>query len=368
MNTNHRHPQPPRPDERERRELAALLPPPTVPDLARDRELLLKEDLMRKTHPASPDSGTQATRPAARPRRWAWVAVPVAACALAGGLVAANLGGGSDDTPVASPTSQPAPGVPAPNPAVQLLTQVAHAAAGNPQPTVRADQFVYVESKVAYAAQSADGGPATVPQAHTRRVWLSADGSRPGLIREDGKPDSTTGDQTGQVFTLEGPGATPKPSTLTTPPSITNPTHQYVASLPTDPDTLLQRVYAETKGQGQDPDQRAFTAIGDLLTETWAPPQVTAALYQAAAKIPGVTVVESATDAAGREGIAVARTAHNEQTQWIFDRKTNTFLGDRTILTAPTDAGPTGTVLGTSAILTKAAVSKAGETPKQPTT
>lgn len=207
---------------------------------------------------------------------------------------------------------------------------------------VRADQFVYIESKVAYAAQSAGGGPVTMPPVHRRQVWLSADGSRPGLLREAGGPDTPLGTD-GPVETLDGPGATPRPSTLNaSEPSISNPTHAYVASLPTDPDTLMELIRDETRGEGQDPDQRAFTAIGELLAETWAPPKVGAALYRAAAKIPGVTVVHAADDATGREGVAVARTAHGEQTQWIFDRTTYAFLGERTVLAEAGDMRPGG--------------------------
>ncbi|MFV2117565.1 hypothetical protein ACE14D_03610, partial [Streptomyces sp. Act-28] len=68
-------------------------------------------------------------------------------------------------------------------------------------------------------------------------------------------------------------------------------------------------------------------------------------------------------DAAGREGVAVARTAHGRQTQWVFDRTTYAFLGERTVLTEDGDAGPAGTVVGTSAVLVKAAVDRVGETP-----
>ncbi|WP_259316500.1 CU044_5270 family protein [Kitasatospora xanthocidica] len=146
-------------------------------------------------------------------------------------------------------------------------------------------------------------------------------------------------------------------------PSVGEPTHAFVAALPTDPDALLRLIREQTRGQGQDPDQRAFTAIGDLLAETWAPPQVGAALYRAAERIPGVTVVASAVDAAGREGVAVARTAYGRQTQWVFDRSTYAFLGERTVLAEDGEAGPAGTVVGTSAVLARAAADRVGELP-----
>ncbi|MFJ1823300.1 CU044_5270 family protein [Streptomyces sp. NPDC087532] len=352
-----------RSEETEGPGLTALLPPPSVPGLDPDRELLLKEALLREAAVAAPRGGL--TPRAARPRRrLVRVMVPAVACALAvGGVVVVNL----VDAPGRGTTAAPGDRTPGTSEAAQLLDRIALAAAGEKQPTVRADQFVYIESKVAFAGQSAGGGKVITPPAHTRQVWLSADGSRPGLLREEGEPDSSLGGDA-PVYDLDRRGAAPRPRTAhKEAASISDPTHEYVASLPTDPDALLKLIRDETHGQGQDPDQRAFTAIGDLLAETWAPPQVGAALYKAAAKIPGVTVIDAATDAAGREGVAVARTAHGQQTQWIFDRTTYAFLGERTVLTESGDAGPAGTVVGTSAVLTRAAVDRTGETPA-PTT
>ncbi|MFF9507415.1 CU044_5270 family protein [Streptomyces sp. NPDC014724] len=348
-----------RSEETEGPGLTALLPPPSVPGLDPDRELLLKEALLREAAIAEPRGGL--TPRASRPRRrLVRVMVPAVACALAvGGVVVVNL----PDAPGHGTTAVPGGRTPGTSKAAQLLDHIALAAAGEKQPTVRADQFVYIESKVAFAGQGAGGGKVTTPSAHTRQVWLSADGSRPGLLREEGEPDSSLGGDA-PVYDLDRRGATPRPRTAHKKgASISDPTHAYVASLPTDPDALLKLIRDETHGQGQDPDQRAFTAIGDLLAETWAPPQVGAALYKAAAKIPGVTVIDAATDAAGREGVAVARTAHGQQTQWVFDRTTYAFLGERTVLTESGDAGPAGTVVGTSAVLTRAAVDRTGETP-----
>ncbi|MEH6374884.1 CU044_5270 family protein [Streptomyces sp. KLMMK] len=385
-----------------------LLSPPPVPGLDPDRELLLKEALLRQAAAEEP-RGSLAARAAVAartsrlrpPRRLIVRAmVPAVACALAvGGVVAVNLA----DTPGRGAPTVPgddaarAPEAARAARAARLLDRIALAAASAKQPVVRADQFVYVESKVAYAAQSAAGGAVTMAPVHTRQVWLSADGSRPGLLREEGRPDTPLGTDDAPVYALDGPGATPRPTTLRKRPSIGDPTHQYVASLPTDPDALLKLIRDETRGQDRnpgpdrspytgsspdpspasnpslspspasasDPDQRAFAAIGDLLAETWAPPEVSAALYKAAAKIPGVTVVDAARDAAGRAGVAVARTAHGQQTQWVFDRSTYAFLGERTVLTEARDAGPAGTVVGASAVLTKAAADRAGEIPAE---
>ncbi|WP_323447032.1 CU044_5270 family protein [Streptomyces yaizuensis] len=349
-------------DDGELRELGGLLPPPPVPGLAPDRELMLREAVLRKAAATVPP-GAPGRREARAPRRRLFtVLVPALACSLAvGGVLVLDLDAPDRSAREAAPVAGDS--TPGAHPAARLLDRVALAAAERSRPAVRADQFVYVESRVAHTAQNAGGGAAVLEPVRTRRIWLSADGSRPGLLREEGRPDTVLGDGP-PVHVVDGPGATPRPvHPRPERPSVTAPTHRYVASLPTDPGALLRLIREETRGQGQHPDQRAFTAIGELLTETWAPPEVSAALYRAAARIPGVTVIPSATDASGRTGVAVARTAYGQQTQWIFDRTTYAFLGERTVLTESGAAGPAGTVVGTSAVLTTAAVDRAGRTP-----
>ncbi|MFG2357473.1 CU044_5270 family protein [Streptomyces sp. NPDC048521] len=82
----------------------------------------------------------------------------------------------------------------------------------------------------------------------------------------------------------------------------------------------MRRGARETKGKGNSPDQQAFTTVGDLLDEQLVPAKLNAALYRAAAKIPGVVVVEHVKDATGREGIALAHVDQQsgDRTEWIF--------------------------------------------------
>ncbi|MFE0654309.1 CU044_5270 family protein [Streptomyces sp. NPDC059534] len=349
-------------DDLLRAELAELLPPPPVPDLTVERNGHMRYALLRTALDAGDGAEARAGGGARAPRRGfraGWIAAPAVACAVVAGVVVLAPG----ERPAGSP-GRVTVGQSASPDAVRVLSGAALAAAAAPVPDARPGGYVYVKSLVAFAGRSAAGGTATLPAAHRREVWLSVDGSRPGLLREAGAADTPLGGAEPPVYELDHRGAEPRESTAAAaPPSVTNPTHAYVATLPTDPEVLLRLVQDGTRAGGGDADQRAFTAIGTLLAETWAPPKVTAALYEAAARIPGVTVLPSATDAAGREGVAVARTAHGEQTQWIFDRTTSAFLGERTVLTETTSAGAAGTVLGVSAVLAKAAAPAPGELP-----
>lgn len=340
------NPKPPRPTLAEREEMARLLPAPTERDLPGRRHQLLKDHLMREIqHNAA--VGTATSRPRPR-RRWAFAAVPLAAGATA---VALATGGLLDHHPVPGPdaaaTSGPSRGAATATPAAVLLDRIATVAASKTAPAVRDDQYIHITSTVAFSGQDAQNPVMRLDKPHQRQIWLSVDGSRPGLLRENG-----------EELKLDAQGAGTDRA-----PSLNAPTYRYLESLPTDPGALLKKIYDETKGAGPGPDQEAFVTIGDLLREQLAPPKVSAALYKAAAKIPGVTVVGDAVDAAGRHGIAVARTHEGERTEWIFDKQTLEFLGERSVMVEDTARAKSGQVTATTAVMSRSVTDKPGETP-----
>jgi hypothetical protein len=131
------------------------------------------------------------------------------------------------------------------------------------------------------------------------------------------------------------------------------------SAVPPDPDGLLAAVYRLV----EDPDcapvpvgdtvqDRAFMVIDGML-QTLMPAKVRAALYKALAKIPGVTVTQGATDAAGRRGVAFSRAAAIEgpgSSGWlrleiIVDPGTHHYLGARHVVTRDhvTPGTPSGT-------------------------
>ncbi|MFJ9653983.1 hypothetical protein [Streptomyces microflavus] len=92
------------------------------------------------------------------------------------------------------------------------------------------------------------------------------------------------------------------------------------------------------------------------------PPDTTAALYRAAALIPGVDIVPDAVDAAGRHGVAVARTHDGERIEWIFDESTVRLLDERTVLVEDNAWGKAGTVVTSVALIDSGIVDEAGQT------
>lgn len=179
----------------------------------------------------------------------------------------------------------------------------------------RNDQFIHSKYVVANTKYGAPG------QMLHSESWISADGSKVGWSTGD----SGTGGQESYALQAIGQGG------------LDSPTYAYLATLPTDPDALLAMVRKSVTGKAaklgdkvQDPDQMAFEALGGLIHQSSVlPPKLGAAVYRAAAKIPGVTLVPNATDAAGRKGLGVARTqkATSIQAEWIFEPGKFGYLG-----------------------------------------
>jgi hypothetical protein len=305
--------------EPERSELAALLPPPAHPQWDAGRQDRLKNNLMREIRPAAP-----------RSRRWALVAAPTAVVMLAAAVTAGVVLRRPENPPAGSSVQV----VGADGNAVAFLNRVALVAGAQPPSEIRPDQFVYIKSRVAWTSQNAMGGPRTLDPVHDREIWIPESGST-GLIHERG-----------ETFGAEG-----------------GPSNGQTADLPSDPDALLKKIYRDTRGQGNTPDQQAFTTIGDILRESILAPKVTAALYRAAGKIPGVVLVPDSVDAVGRHGVAVARVEFGERTEWIFGKTSLEYLGERSYLVEDTDGGKAGMLTGTTAVTARAVVDKMGERP-----
>ncbi|MGP4046313.1 CU044_5270 family protein [Streptomyces sp. 2A115] len=352
----------------------------TARDLPPGRHQFHRERLMAQIHEIQQEERTAgaegaATAPAST-RRFRLprpaIALPALAAALAGVVVAgvaisdgggARDGGGAGDgggvatgpaltTQIGAATTK---GVP------QLLDRISLAAGEGAHPTVKPGQYIYIESRTADTFLKTVDDKTTLAshELHRRQIWNSPDGTKGWLI-DPAVNDSPEGE------TLSLPdeqGNIPEGG-------INNPTYDYLAKLTTDPDELLATIYKETKGQGNSPDQQAFTTIGDLLGETYPPAELYSALFKTAAKIPGVVVVQDAVDAAGRHGVAVARLdeTSGQREEWIFDKQTNVFLGERVVQVRQNSGTEAlmkpGTVTFTSAIINRAVVDGMKQTPQ----
>lgn len=311
-------------------ELARLLPPvPGDRDVPSTPYLHHKDRLMQLIDNDATDAADQnpAPAPKARPRllRPALL-MPAAALALAGALAVTFTGGGASGGTTARPHET----------ATVLLDRLAGTAAKSDVRPVRQDQFVYVKSVGAGAEMEENGASKLDPRSESE-VWKSQQVKRIHKIGESYENGSYS-----NSYELGG-----------SPAGIGRPTYQWLASLPTDPDVLLKELYRMTEVEdGQEKAQAVFEQIGRLLGDVM-PPENAAALYKAVAKIPGVTRQEDAVDAAGRHGFGIARVDKRTwvANEWIFDRDSLAYLGEREYRTKDFAAGKKGDVLAEYALL-----------------
>jgi hypothetical protein len=226
-----------------------------------------------------------------------WVAVAGIAAAVTAGVVTLTTTPRWDDAPPASAA------------AADVLDRAAAAARSAPEVRPRPDQFLYVRS--AYR----DG---------VYEAWLTVDGTQDGRIRPVGsEPVPIAGCRGGLAPVYRGtqriPGATE--------PCVPDPA--YLPGLPTTADDMLGYLRRSTDGANRD------DSTNDMAKQVWflaelklLRPAARAALFEAAKRIPGVTIVPDATDGAGRPGIGVAWTHEGgPPVMLVFDRTTYRLLG-----------------------------------------
>lgn len=320
-------------------DLARLLSADPAPDLPADRLQILKEHLMLEYQRAARNQVRTSKRRRTRRPLIAALGAGAVLTAVAATAIALVLSGG-----------QPAPASPA---AVELLAKVANVAARQPAPPVSNSEFMYVRSAVAYAMYTDGSKVPTMQPLHERQIWRPvANICDWGLVIEEGQRTS-----------LAPPPDLRPPSADCGPGNLGNDTYRLLQSLPTDPRTLLNLIYA-FDGPGaatQEPgkDGAAFNTIGNLVRDSILPPETAAALYRATALIPGVTFIGQVTDVEDQPGIAIAWTDNRDRYEWIFDPATLQYIGERDFDMS------TGTplVTGNAAVLQRAFVGKAGQLP-----
>ncbi|MGW1073906.1 CU044_5270 family protein [Streptomyces sp. NPDC002537] len=335
-------------------EFDVLLPAPGDPQLSPARQTLLKEHLMDEIQRTAPAPRRSFSLPRTRRARIAWFALPMATAVAAGAVALGPMGlGHSSDKGVQAGRAFTSADAVAPT--VVTLTpgtteglsaaadHIALAAAKQTPLAPGKNQYLYVESKVSFLqSEESDGEQKNwIPPLHQRQIWLSPDGTK-GYIYE---PDN------GTVVNFDD--------------SSNDKRHSYegMKALPTDPDALLKRLYQGGKPGDPEGDWGAFKELGDMLHEQLAPPEVSAALYRVAAKIPGVQYVDKAADAGGREGIAIAFVNGDIRHEWIFDKNSYAYLGQRQVLVKEAYGMKPGTVIGQTTVVERAVVDAKKELP-----
>jgi len=287
--------------------------PPSDQARAAARQSL--ERAMRREAHAAAGAGRRSSR---RSRRrllpGAALAVVLAGLAVA---VGASLRSGSSTEPAL-----------AAGPVLQRLAQVASA---QPWAFPGPHEFLYTASHSLTESDTALPGGVYCQLVYReyRQNWMAANGE--GLFRETDGPahyrsqreatacKSAPAQPVGESDTWAAPGC------LSIDPIP-------LGRLPRNPVSLRARLLTGKVEGGPPGPAEAFTQVGDLLRETDAPPALRAALYRAAAGLPGVGSLGTVTDKLGRPGLALAFDSHGIRHELIFSATTSALLAEQDVL------------------------------------
>jgi len=323
--------------------------PPRDATTARARDALLSridaEQSPRVVSAPAQEADRRTPRRSGR-RVWRWAGV-AAACVAAAAIAGAFL---IDGGPARPDTA-----------AASALHQAAAVALKQPSPAPLASgEYAYTKSEGLQLTSTAAEVQAQM-STHTpfvRETWM---GAQSRLRETDGKAVFVTAQDRANWI------AAGKPDFFGDPGTSVDSLGKYVPlDLPTDSGALFAELKANAAGHGTGLYNEMFVLVGDDLRETATPPAQRAALYEVAARIPGVELVGNVSDSSGRPGVAVAMTddtTHIRQVL-IFDPNTSQLLAEEHRVVAGNEFGwPSGTLVGSQTYLVHAVVGSNSEVP-----
>jgi RNA polymerase sigma-70 factor (ECF subfamily) len=247
--------------------------------------------------------------------------------------------------------------------AAQVLNDAAQTTIETADPVVNPGQYLKIQSSNLWGSFSTDEKGKEYQWLDTEHMtmYIPADRNNEWVWERSGRIPTTFFDATSKEHALSIQTNEPRGYVLRganggfygSPPSGF-PSPDYLNSLPRDPHMLLNNIFKRTLGQGQSIDGEALVFIADLLRTGMAPADLRAALYKAAALIPGVTVTDDQATLNGRKGIAIGRVeeASHIRQDIIIDSKTGLLIGERQVLTQAQGTMPAGTSITLTTIET----------------
>jgi hypothetical protein len=271
---------------------------------------------------------SQRRTPGQRRRTWLLPAGGLAAAACAAAVAFVGVGGNGGESASAA----------------TALRDAAAVARTQPSPIRPGPgEYVYTRQVNAYLSVFPEGDApfaALVPR--VEELWLGFEGGR---VRQTSGRPTFLSERDRENWIAAGRPALREPA-------YTGP---YPAperlELPLDPDRLYERLEREALGHSEGVHPQMFTLVGDALRDGGATPAQRAALYEVAARIPGVELLGEVTDPAGRPGVAVAmrQAVDGLLHTLVFDPETAALLAEEQRTLAENEFGyPEGTVIGYS--------------------
>jgi RNA polymerase sigma-70 factor (ECF subfamily) len=242
--------------------------------------------------------------------------------------------------------------------AAEVLNTAAETAITSTDPVVKPGQYLRIKSTNVWStdAESEDGSRYQWLDTEKMDMYVPADRTTEWVWLRSGRVPTTFFDDKARNYVQEQ-GIQAHPETLRAPkgefygPGGALTTD--MSAFPLDAYRLLNHIYIRTLGAGQSVDGEALVFIADLLRTGLVPADLRAALFKAAAMIPGVTITEGQANLDGRTGVAIGRTEGTfSRQEIIIDPKTGQLIGEREVLTEDFGVMPAGTTWAWTAVET----------------
>jgi hypothetical protein len=310
---------------------------PEIDDVVRD----VLADTPRMTDEGFADARARVLHMQGRrkPRRWTRLAAGAAAVALiaTAALIISTL---------VDPTPQPATAATILHEAATLIQ------ASDPPIAPTQSRYVRTESTMRSRTERC-----AYTQHDIDEIWIPHDPQAEWLLRRDyGRiawdtcqdPTSSTLPRAYQqeYRAKHGLFAVPGAEKPDSPPSWYNPTPEFLAGLPRDPEAMFQLIKQEYKSGTAEPSKAYFQHAIQLLGTAVLPADLRATMYRAMTFIPGVTVTEQFVTIDGRTGTAIGLdlgTRGDIRTDIVIDPRNGILIGERTL-------GPQEELLGATVI------------------
>lgn len=252
--------------------------------------------------------------------------------------------------------------------AATVLRSAAKAALTDPSlETLKPGQYIYTKSESAYLNTSVYSNELSfsvlVPD--VREIWLGPGGTG-WLYETSGKPTFLSEHDRQQWIAAGRPDLGSKATDTALRNEDGSDVSMQSLDLPSDPDLAYARLAKEAKGGGSGLYEEMFVLIGDDLRESYTTPVQRAALFEVAARLPGVESIGIVKDSAGRTGIGVAMNdeANRIRMTLIFDSVSYALLGEEESVMSGSALGyPAGTVIGHATYLKQAVVDELKKRP-----
>jgi hypothetical protein len=212
-----------------------------------------------------------------------------------------------------------------------LLQRLARVASTQPWAVPGPGQYLYTTSHSLTEADTAltGGVYCRLVFEQYRQNWIAANGE--GLFRETDGPAHFRSRREAAACKKAAPTQPAGVSETWAAPGCLSINPIPLGRLPRDPAKLRARLLTGKVEGGPPGASEAFAQVGDLLRETDAPPALRAALYRAAAGLPGVKSLGTVTDKLGRRGVGLAFDSHGIRHELIFSARTSALLAEQDV-------------------------------------